>query len=282
MNDENHETIREWQTPQGGWSVPGHQSGEEQQKRKNPQMKTEAIYEPKGEAEEYSRLALNLYRGCEHRCRYCYGPGTTHTDPEQYFNKANPKKGILAKVEKDARKLADQPDIPSIHLSFMGDVYQPAEMELGLTREAIEILMSYGLPFTILTKGGTRAVRDFDLLERYDRSSFGSTIVFTSQNDADYWEPGAPSIRDRIEAIYEARRRGIRTWVSLEPVIDPKQALELIECFYPVVGHWKIGKLNHDPETEKKVDWRGFREDARALLEKVGADYFFKSSLGRV
>ncbi len=32
------------------------------------------IYVPKGRAREYSPLALNLYRGCEHRCSYCYCP----------------------------------------------------------------------------------------------------------------------------------------------------------------------------------------------------------------
>ena len=32
------------------------------------------IYEPKGKALEYAPLACNLYKGCPHGCRYCYGP----------------------------------------------------------------------------------------------------------------------------------------------------------------------------------------------------------------
>ena len=40
-------------------------------------MKLQAIYEPKGRAGEYSRLALNVYRTCVHGCRYCYVPGAT-------------------------------------------------------------------------------------------------------------------------------------------------------------------------------------------------------------
>jgi DNA repair photolyase len=96
-------------------------------------------------------------------------------------------------------------DIPRILLSFLGDVYQPAEMELGLTRETIKIPIQNRLPFTILTKGGTRAVRVFDLLESYGRSRFGTSLVFMDQEYTDYWEPGAASIRDRIEAI--SRRR---------------------------------------------------------------------------
>lgn len=242
-------------------------------------VKTQIIYEPKGYAGEYSGLALNLYKGCTHGCGYCYVPDFSYTDPEKYFGNANPKKGILSKIEKEAKKLSEIDDIPDIHLSFMGDVYQPEEMELGLTRETIKLLIQYSLPFTILTKGGTRAIRDFDLLEKYEKASYGSTIIFTRQKDADYWEPGTPSLDDRIKAFQEAHKRGIRTWVSLEPVIDPSQALELIEYFHPYIDHWKVGKINHHPELEKKVDWYKFRDDVSSLLDKVGADYMLKSSL---
>jgi hypothetical protein len=32
------------------------------------------IYPPKGQAGEYAPLAANPYRGCGHRCKYCYVP----------------------------------------------------------------------------------------------------------------------------------------------------------------------------------------------------------------
>lgn len=89
---------------------------------------------------------------------------------------------------------------PEILLSFLGDVYQPAEIELRLTRSALEILNDNDLPFTILTKGGTRAVRDFDLMEA-GRARFGTKLIFTDQTVADYWEPGSATIGDRFEAI---------------------------------------------------------------------------------
>lgn len=70
--------------------------------------------------------------------------------------------------------------------------------------------------------------------------------------------------------------RGIKTWVSLEPVIDPGQALELIRELHPIVDHWKVGKLNYQA---LDVDWIKFREDVKALLESLGADYYLKKSL---
>ncbi len=67
--------------------------------------------------------------------------------------------------------------------------------------------------------------------------------------------------------------------MSIEPVIDPKQALELIKKYHPIVDHWKIGKINYHPEVEEKVDWIRFREEVKSLLESLGADHYLKKSL---
>jgi DNA repair photolyase len=197
--------------------------------------------------------------------------------PERYYEAANPKKDVIAKLQKDASRLNGS--CPEILLSFVGDVYQPAEMELGLTRQAVETLIEADLPFTILTKGGTRAVRDFDLLESYPKARFGTTLVFTKQQDGDQWEPYAASIIDRLQAVREAKKRSIPTWVSLEPVIDPVQALSLISNFHDIVDHWKVGKINHNKKLEGEVDWIGFRRDVTDLLDSLGADYYLKKSL---
>ena len=234
------------------------------------------IYEPTGPAREYSSLACNIYKGCQHGCVYCFGKNRKSPEQKaQYDTDPNPKDHFLEKLRYKAAKMNG--DTAEILLSFLGDVYQPAEMELGLTRQAIKILIENDLPFTILTKGGTRAVRDFDLLEAYPKARFGTTLVFLDQKDADHWEPDAATVIDRIRAIQEAHDRGINTWVSLEPVIDPGQALQVIRGLQPIVGHWKIGKINHQKGIE--VDWIAFREEVRALLDDLDADYYLKKSL---
>lgn len=53
------------------------------------------IYEPKGIAKEYSELAINLYIGCEYRCKYCYAP---KQDWEKFT------KEVIAKLEKLGKK----------------------------------------------------------------------------------------------------------------------------------------------------------------------------------
>ena len=237
------------------------------------------IYEPQGAAREYSSLALNIYKGCEHACKYCFGPSALMKKRDHYNGDANPKKAILNRVRKDTQYLAKNNINDEILLSFIGDPYQPAEKEYRLTSKVLEILIEHNRPFTVLTKGGTRAVNDFDLFASYPKSRFGTSLCFTNQQDADEWEPGAASISDRITAIKHAQERGIRTWVSLEPVIYPEQAIEIIQKLHQFVDHWKVGKINHMKKIEKKVDWIRFREEVRELLDSHDADYYLKKSL---
>jgi len=241
---------------------------------KNRERYMNIIYEPKGRAKEYAPLAVNLYSGCAHGCIYCFGPSTLKMDRQGFNPMVATKKNALERLQKDAHKLRG--DNREILLSFITDPYQPIEMDLEVTRQAIKILIDNNLRFTILTKGGTRVERDFDLLEGYEKARFGSTLIFTSQKDAYKWESKAPSIKDRIAAIEHAHAKGINTWVSLEPVIDPKQALSLIKMVHPIVDHWKVGKLNYK---SLNVDWIEFREEAQSLLNSLGADYYIKKSL---
>lgn len=245
----------------------------------NEENDMQIIYEPTGKALEYAPLALNIYKGCEHRCAYCFGPGSSKTPRDEYYGGPGLKNSVLQRVEADAKYLHEKGDTREILLSFLGDVYQPAEVEIGITRKVIKILMEYGRPFTILTKGGMRAARDFDLLTQYSRCSFGTTLIFCAQSSANEWEPGAASINDRIMAIQKAYGTGIPTWVSMEPVIFPLQALQLIKDLHGIVDHWKIGKINYHAEIERSVDWVGFREDVKALMTKLGASYYLKKSL---
>ena len=241
--------------------------------------KMNVIYCPKGKAGEYAKLAFNHYKGCTHKCSYCFGPGALHKKQEKYYASPDPKDDIIAKLQKDAEKLSGCQDVPEILISFVGDPYQHDEIELGLTRETLKILIAHNLPFTVLTKGGSRARRDFDLLSKYPKARFGTSLVFNSQSDADVWEPCAASIEDRISTIKVAHEMGIRTWVSVEPVIYPDQALQIIREIHPIVDHWKVGKVNHNKAVEQSVDWIKFREEVTELLESIGADFYLKKSL---
>lgn len=222
------------------------------------------IYQPKGAALEYSPLACNIWLTCSHGCRYCYGPACLRKQPSEFFTEATARKDILHNIEKDCQKIPGERR--PILLSFVCDVYQPHDQRSAITRQALEILERYHMKAQVLTKGGMRAERDFDILKR-NKWKFGTSLSWSYWREASEYEPGAAVIASRIEAIQIAHHMGIFTWVSLEPVIDPDQALDAIRLLKNHVDFWKVGKLNHHSELEAKVDWSKFLKDVRLLLK---------------
>ena len=235
-----------------------------------------AIYKPSGRALEYSFLALNLYRGCSHQCQYpCYVPGMLRIPQKKWAALVpTPRPGILDALKKDAKKYANTQD--RVLLCFTSDPYCPEAAASGVTRQALEILREHNISFQVLTKGGMRAVDDFDLYGKHD--AFATTLT-TGGSEAWTWEPDAPGPADRIQAISTAHAMGISTWVSLEPVMDPECSLHVIKMTHHIVDLFKIGKLNHDKALEAKIDWGRFGWEAVALCDKYGVDYYVKEDL---
>jgi len=234
------------------------------------------IYEPKGRAREYAAMAANLFAGCEHGCLYCYAPSATRKTRES-FAKAAPRQDILHKLELDLRQLGGH-DIEPVLMSFTCDPYQPCEAETETTRKAIKLFRKYNVPFQILTKGGTRAVRDFD--QYGPKDVFASSLTFVESKDSLEWEPNAALPEDRMLAIKKAHAKGIKTWASLEPVIKPDQSLQIIEEMHEYVDLFKVGTLNHNA-LSKTIDWADFGHRAVSLLKHYHKEYYIKDDLRR-
>lgn len=248
------------------------------------------IYEPKGMALEYAELAANLYRGCSHACKFCYAPSVLRksgTTVESFRNHVEPRPDIIRQFRRDCCKLAEAGCKKRVLLSFTTDPYQPAEREHRLTRQALQMLNEYGLTWQVCTKNGLQAMEDDLALFTEGGGWLGQTIVFMDDADRQMWEPGASAISDRLKALEIAHLAGIKTWVSVEPVIDPAQAIEVIERARPFVDMWKIGKLNHlhllDPESRAHVegiDWQGFVGNLLPVLQcSPDTQYLIKDSL---
>ena len=237
------------------------------------------IYETTGRAREYSELAVNLYQGCAHACYYCYAPGALHTDRAK-FNLLPRLRGdnTMDLIERDARDLQARGDTRPVLLCFTCDPYQPLNDEHGLARQAIEVLHRCGVPVMILTKGGKRAEQDFDLLGPGDM--FGVTLTLVDDAQSRRWEPGAALPQERIVSLINAHDRGIKTWVSLEPIISYDQTVWLIRLTAPVVDHYKVGKMNHMPGADLH-DWKAIAEGVKQVLDDLGADYYIKKDLAK-
>jgi DNA repair photolyase len=232
-----------------------------------------AIYEPKGKAKEYCDLAVNIYRGCGHGCSYCYAPGILHIDRQEFTDSATARNGLIDVLTKEAPKYNGK----EIFLCFSCDPYAPIDEELQITRQAIRILKENNMTVRILTKGGWRATRDFDLLEK-GRDWFGTTMTFWSEEKSRTWEPFAATPKERYDVLKIAKLKGFKTWVSLEPVIYPDQTLEIIYKTHEFVDEYRIGKWNYDKRA-KTINWKDFLHQAIGLLKSYGKEYKIKEDL---
>ena len=142
---------------------------------------------------------------------------------------------------------------------------------MPFTREALCILQNYGIQPIILTKGGTRACRDFDILMAAG-GWFGQTMSMLTVNYKQ-WEPNTATPFDREQAAGSARDKGINTWYSVEPVLDSGESLHVVATARHVC-HFKLGKLSgYDKETkaiEKSINWYDYLMQATTILEEAG------------
>lgn len=236
------------------------------------------IYEPKGQAGEYAAWAANPYRGCGHKCAYCYVPLVTKQPRKEFDDGAVLRDGWFEKLtgelarKLDNRKLADV----QVMLSFTTDPYHPGNTEP--TRDTLTILRHYGLSFCTLTKGGTRALRDLDLF-RPERDAFASTLTSLDASFSRKWERAAALPHDRIEALMLFRRAGIYTWVSLEPTLDIEHSLAVVDATYEFVDLYKVGRANYLKEITRTTDWDGYTKRMIEKLNALGKAHYIKHDL---
>lgn len=233
------------------------------------------LYIPQKHAREFSPYALNVYLQCNFRCLYCYNARFPRSN--SYFGIPSPRPNLIESLQK---QLSKETINAQVLLSFMGDPYNSEEVKYGITRQVLEVLLEHNVPTAILTKGGTRCLRDMDLFKHFNgHIKVGASLTFIEKKDSLEWEPGAQLPGNRIEALRELHREGITVWVSLEPVISGEQTLRLIEETHSYVDQYKVGKVNHSPELERAVDWDKFLSEAVGLLRSFEKPFYVKRSL---
>jgi DNA repair photolyase len=235
----------------------------------------QVIYETKGRAREFNELAINLFTGCGHACIYCYGADVLHQEKAKFENE--PKARVtIDDIKRSAEEWAAKGETRRVLLCFVTDPYQPVEAETKITRKTIKVLHDYGLNVIILTKGGMRSTRDFDILTEKD--AYATTLTCYRAPDSNTWEPGAALPWERVRALKEAHYSGIETWVSFEPVIYPEQTETLLSFTKEFVGHYKVGTMNYHPHG-KTINWHDFGWRMKGVMDKEGINYYFKKDL---
>ena len=220
------------------------------------------IYEPKGKAKECGDYAINIYTGCPHECFYCFAPSVLRKVKDDFHKCVEPRKNIVEEVKKQIER--EKITGKLIHLCFTCDPY-PCGYDTTPTREIIKAIKESGNNVQILTKGD--GSRDFDLLDENDW--YGITLDGIGNGRNPLW-------KSRVDALAEAYSKGIKTWVSFEPVTNERRFFIELHLVSLMVDKVKIGKLNYHPSD---IDWKFFGEKAEALCKSLGIDYYIKDGL---
>jgi DNA repair photolyase len=167
--------------------------------------------------------SINIYRGCEHGCIYCFAR------PTHAFMGLSPGLDFESKLymKPDAPELLErelsapnyQPQVIAIGTNT--DPYQPIERRFGIMRRVLEVLERFGHPVGIVTKS-TLVTRDIDILSRMARRNLvrvGISVTTMDAKLARMMEPRAPTPVRRLEALRALSDAGIPTTVMAAPVI---------------------------------------------------------------
>ena len=169
------------------------------------------------------RWSLNPYRGCFHACAYCYarpsheywgfGAGT------DFESKLVVKRNAAECLRATLLKPAWQGEL--IVFSGNTDCYQPLEATYQTTRACLKVCAEFGNPVGIITKSSL-ILRDLDVLRELKEQAWVRvyfSIPFANDETARKVEPQAPSISKRLETMQRISEAGIRTAVSIAPII---------------------------------------------------------------
>ncbi len=241
--------------------------------------------------------SINMYRGCEHGCSYCYAR-PTHT----YLGLSagiDFETRLFAKPEvaMNLRKELNQPaySCQPIALGANTDPYQPIEKQFQLTRAILAVLLEYRHPLTITTKSAS-VVRDIDLLTQL--ANFNLICVNVSITTLDtklsrQMEPRASAPHSRIKAVRKLSEQGIPVTIFFAPVIPGlnEHEMESILALSAEAGarraEWTMLRLSHEvrelfqewlcqtyPDREAKVmnrirQVRGGKENSAKFFERM-------------
>ncbi len=216
----------------------------------------------------------NPYVGCSFGCSYCYAMflPQNRRPREEWGRWFQAKANALELARRDAPRLADQ----AVYLSSVTDPYIPVERRLRLTRGILEAMLPHRPSLLVQTRGPL-VVRDLDLLGRFDAVRVNVSIPTDSEAVRRAFEPRAPTLARRWEALARIREAGVPVGVCVTPMLpleDPDGFAHRLAAFQPEVVvaedfHRRRGAFGADtgPIARRRLDeWRWGPENYERAL----------------
>jgi DNA repair photolyase len=251
--------------------------------------------------------SVNVYRGCEHGCAYCYARPTHEylgfSAGLDFETKIVVKENAPDLLRAELSKKSWKPQV--LAMSGVTDCYQPIERRLQLTRRCIAVLAEFRNPLGIITKNHL-VTRDKDLLAelaKFDAIRVAISVTTLDGALAKILEPRASPPTRRLAAIEELTAAGIPVRVLMAPVIpgltDHEMPALLQACakagardagFTPLRLPWAVAPLfeawldRHVPGSKDKVlnrirDMRGGKLNDSRWGARMRGEGFYADQL---
>lgn len=204
---------------------------------------------------------INPYTGCQHNCTYCYARFmkrfTGHQEPWGQFVDVKVNAPDLLKVEITKKKPG------RVWVSGVCDPYQPLETQYKLSRQCLEILAQNDWPVSVQTRSPL-VLRDLDILKTGRDFEVGFSITTSDDDIRKLFEPLAPTIKARVDALEELHRAGVRTYAMIAPMLPGAEDL-------PEILAGKVDRVLVDRMNYHHADWV-YRK--YGLVDKMTDDFF--------
>lgn len=188
---------------------------------------------------EWAVANVNIQRGCEHGCRYCYaGAMSVQYGRSTPVSWATPVLNAQAVARGYHRKQRGRVMFPTTHDITPGNI-DACMVVLGK-------LLKVGNDVLIVSKPHVECVTRLceELVEYKGQILFRFTLCSNDDGVLRFWEPGAPPFAERLASLKYAYDHGFHTSVSCEPMLDAgiDKVIEAVEP-YVTDSIW-LGRAN--------------------------------------
>jgi len=173
--------------------------------------------------------SLNPYKGCQHKCTYCYVPNILRVKRENWGEFVEIKSNIPNILAEELKR--KKPGV--VALSTVTDPYQPIEKKYKLSRYCLEQLLKSDFPVSIQTKSDL-ILRDIDLIQKLSDVEVIFSIGTLKEGQRKILEPNASKIQNRLQALKNISDLGIKTMVFFGPIyptIKKENVIDIISTF---------------------------------------------------
>ncbi len=189
---------------------------------------------PQGRGGPYG-CDLNPYRGCAHRCQYCFAQYShAYLEDGDYFSHIYVKTNIAERLDRELSSKAW--DGRPINLGGVTDSYQPCEGHYSLMPEVWRVLIKHKAPCVISTKSAL-ILRDFELIERLASLTYvnvACTITTLDEAVRQKLEPHAAPSAARLAVLSAFAKSGASTGLHMMPIVpyltDGEENINALHC----------------------------------------------------